>query len=312
MLAYLQLVRLPTVFTAMADIFLGYVLTHAYIVGPNGWETPQKFFGLLIASCCLYMAGMVFNDVFDLKQDTAERPTRPIPSGRVSRTVAAAFGALLMAIGLIAAATVSMISLQVAGLLVIAILGYDSILKRTPLGPLAMGTCRFLNVLLGASVQQQWMNGLLAPPQLVVALGLGIYIVGVTVFARTEAKVSSRWQLGFAQVLFDAGIVILAALMVSWPVSNWPPQGTTLLALCVLAMVTFRLNSHAIAAIVNPTPRNVQLTIKVLLLSYVMLAATIVYWTFPDPASPLRTPHALATAALILPAMVLSRFIPMT
>jgi hypothetical protein len=58
MLAYLQLIRLPTVFTAMADIILGYVLTHAYIVGPNGWESPQKFFGLLIASCCLYMSGM--------------------------------------------------------------------------------------------------------------------------------------------------------------------------------------------------------------------------------------------------------------
>ena len=84
MLGYLQLVRLPTVFTAMADIILGYALTHRF-VDSDGSEHVQKFLGLLAASCCLYMSGMVFNDVFDLQQDTAERPNRPIPSGRVSR-----------------------------------------------------------------------------------------------------------------------------------------------------------------------------------------------------------------------------------
>ena len=85
MLAYLQLIRLPTVFTAMADIVLGYVLTHRVIVGPEGWDDPAKFFGLLASSCCLYLAGMVFNDVFDRKQDAEERPSRPIPSRRWAR-----------------------------------------------------------------------------------------------------------------------------------------------------------------------------------------------------------------------------------
>ncbi len=311
MLAYLQLIRLPTVFTAMADIILGYVLTHAYIVGPRGWEDPQKFFGLLIASCCLYMSGMVFNDVFDRKQDAEERPGRPIPSGRVSVTAAIAFGVVLMAIGLIAAATVTMISLQVAVLIVIAILAYDGLLKRTPLGPLAMGTSRLLNVLLGASVQQNWVGtGLLGQPQLWAAIGLGVYIVGVTVFARTEAKTSSRWQLVLAQILFNAGIVLLAALMIAWPVWTWPPQGDSHLSLGMLAIIAFTLNRRALNALMNPSPLNVQVTIKLLLLSYVMLDATLIFWKIVDPAY--RTPHALATAALIVPAMLLARFIPMT
>ena len=87
MLPYLQLLRLPTVFTAMADIFLGYILTH------RGFEPVDKFLGLLGASCGLYLAGMVFNDVFDRKQDAAERPHRPIPSGRVPLTAALVLGA---------------------------------------------------------------------------------------------------------------------------------------------------------------------------------------------------------------------------
>ena len=219
MLAYLQLVRLPTVFTAMADVLLGYSLTHVFIVGPKGWDDPQRFFGLLASSCCLYLSGMVFNDVFDRKQDAAERPGRPIPSGRVSLTSAVVLGAVLMIAGLESAALVGKIRLHVAGLLALAVLLYDGVLKQTLLGPLAMGSCRFLNVLLGASAHQpQWVPpGLLVRPQLLAAIGLGVYIVGVTLFARTEARTSSRWQLGLGQLLFNLGIVILGALIVSWP-----------------------------------------------------------------------------------------------
>ena len=35
---------------------------------------------------CLYAAGMVLNDAFDAELDARERPERPIPSGRISRS----------------------------------------------------------------------------------------------------------------------------------------------------------------------------------------------------------------------------------
>jgi 4-hydroxybenzoate polyprenyltransferase len=44
---------------------------------------------IVLASGCLYLAGIVFNDVFDRKVDARERPTRPIPSGVVPLGVAA-------------------------------------------------------------------------------------------------------------------------------------------------------------------------------------------------------------------------------
>ena len=101
---------------------------------------------------------MVLNDVFDREQDARERPTRPIPSGRISIGRAAAIGWTLIGrrrrAGLVGrrggAATGG--PGVVATLLAATVSGYDAVLKRTPLGPLAMGACRTLNVLLGMSV----------------------------------------------------------------------------------------------------------------------------------------------------------------
>ena len=75
---YAQLVRLPNVFTAFADILLGALATGG--VGEHRYEVAF----LLLASGCLYCGGMVWNDFFDIEQDRRERPFRPLPSGRIS------------------------------------------------------------------------------------------------------------------------------------------------------------------------------------------------------------------------------------
>lgn len=320
MLPYLQLLRLPTVFTAMADILLGFVLTHRFIYGPTvnpgadpmaqqiGWHDPVQFVELLIASCCLYLSGMVFNDVFDRAQDAAERPGRPIPSGRVSVRSATILGSCLMLVGVASAAMVSVVSMQVAFALVVTILAYDSVLKRTPLGPFAMGSCRFLNVLLGASMQSDWIPSLLALPQVAAAAGLGIYITGVTLFARTEARVSNRWQLAIAQMVMNLGFAILAWLIIRQPVVS-PVE----IPLAMLMVVAFTVNRRSVEALRDPSPRTVQGSIKVMLLSLVIIDSTLVYWylNIPEGAA-YGAYHALATSALVVPALLIGRFIPMT
>ena len=54
-----------------------------------------------------------------------------------------------------------------------------------------MGGCRLLNVLLGAStglpLLGEWNVVGFGVPHLIVAGGIGLYIAGVTWFARTEA-----------------------------------------------------------------------------------------------------------------------------
>ena len=101
LLAWLQLLRLPTVFTAMADILCGFLVGAASSGAgePNWCVLPC----LLLSSAGLYLGGMVLNDVFDARLDAVERPERPIPSGRVSIRSAATAGGLLLVIGLVAA-----------------------------------------------------------------------------------------------------------------------------------------------------------------------------------------------------------------
>jgi 4-hydroxybenzoate polyprenyltransferase len=299
MLAYLQLLRLPTVFTAMADIFLGFLLTHDNIDSTN-WP---RFASLLIASCGLYLAGMVFNDVFDIEQDRAERPTRPIPSRRVSRTTAVVIGSVLILIGAFAA-NVTEWSYHVALALIAAIFAYDAYLKRTPLGPLGMGACRFLNVLLGASglpMAPAWSD-LISQPAFWCALGLGTYIAGVTWFARTEAKVSARGQLIGALAVSLGGIGLLGWLVVT----HDPARANLVVAQLLLGMIAVNVTLRALSAIGDPSPERVQPLIPLMLLSYVMLCATLVYWHTGNGQ------YALATACLVIPALLLKRLIPMT
>src|SRR5690349_17615382 len=96
--AYLQLLRFPAVFTAMSDIFLGYL-----IANQDGFDPIAPFLLLLGSSSCLYLSGMAFNDFFDRREDAVKRPGRPIPSSRVKATHALLISVALMTVGLVLA-----------------------------------------------------------------------------------------------------------------------------------------------------------------------------------------------------------------
>src|SRR5207237_60823 len=100
----------------------------------------------------------------------------------------------------------------VASALALCIVGYDGWLKSTPFGPLAMGGCRFLNILLGMSVAPQPLpEGLLGygVGEFFVAVGIGLYIAGVTWFARSEASISDRLNLLGAMAIIVVGVALL-------------------------------------------------------------------------------------------------------
>src|SRR5260370_15752508 len=86
---YAQLVRLPNIFTALADIALGWICAVATSTPSARWPA---FLLLMGASACLYAGGMIWNDFFDVEQDRRERPFRPMPSERVSRRSAGVAG----------------------------------------------------------------------------------------------------------------------------------------------------------------------------------------------------------------------------
>ncbi|HET7219672.1 MAG TPA: UbiA family prenyltransferase, partial [Vicinamibacterales bacterium] len=141
---YLQLVRPANVVTALADVLAGYAVA--------GRPGKTELVALLVATACLYAGGVVLNDYFDRDLDRVERPERPIPSGRVAPGAAAALGGCLLAAGILAALAASETAGAVGALTAAAILLYDSWGKRQPLlGPVNMGLCRGLNLMLGVA-----------------------------------------------------------------------------------------------------------------------------------------------------------------
>jgi 4-hydroxybenzoate polyprenyltransferase len=258
---YAQLVRLPNLPTALADICLGALAAHA--LPKHG----LSFAVLLLASGCLYSAGMVWNDYFDVEQDRRERSFRPLPSGRVSPKQAFRLGIALFVAGVLLAALAGMTSLWIAVCLVGAILAYDGWLKRTWAGPLAMGACRFLNVLLGVSA----CGSLLWPRGAHVALVVGLYIVGVTWFARTEARQSNQNALRGAAAVMLASLILALPLPVFLP----PEQHSSFLFPYMLVGLGFLVGAQVVRAITSPTPSHVQAAVKRSLMALILLDAVL-------------------------------------
>jgi len=287
---WLRLIRLPAVFTAMADIFLGFFATK------EGFEPVSGFLLLLISSTCLYCAGMIFNDVFDREVDGRERPDRPIPSGAISVKAAIGAGAGLLILGVVLAGLVGWLSLVIAASLAVFVLLYDGVLKATPLGPIAMGACRFLNVLLGASTVVVWDY----PAVLLTAAGLGVYVLGVTVFARNEAATETGqqtrwWSTRVGLLIVNVGFVILGVMMVT----NESSAQTA--AIAMIFVVGLSVDLRMARAISSDKPADIQNAVRMMLLSIITLDATLAMFLTGNPL------FFLYIAALVIPTIASGR-----
>src|SRR5262249_19180045 len=138
-------------------------------------------------------------------------------------------------------------STALATLLVAAILLYDGWLKRTWAGPLAMGACRFLNVLLGLSLAPQ-PN---AAPGGYVGRVVGVDSVGGTWFAGTEARESSRRGLSGAALVMLAGVLLALPLPALLAESAWP-KGNALLYPYLLVAFGFLVGWPVYRAVSRP------------------------------------------------------------
>jgi 4-hydroxybenzoate polyprenyltransferase len=303
LLPYAQLVRLPNTFTVLADIALGALATGLIL---SRWYV---FLCLLMASTLLYWSGMIWNDYFDVTQDRKERPNRPLACGNVSMRIAFLLASGCMVVALVMAgladllsayaanASIQFRSFPIAALLVIAIFMYDGVFKATFAGPILMGTCRFLNILLGLSILGAW-----APPWgWLVALVIGIYIAGVTWFARTEARTSSQ------PMLIAAAIVMLVSLLLALTVpavaleardaefhpSRFFPY--------LLAIFGGYLGIAVLRAIRRPDPLRVQPVIKRAVLGLVILDALL--------ASAFIGSFGLLLVILLIPGIILGRWL---
>jgi 4-hydroxybenzoate polyprenyltransferase len=310
LLAYLQLFRAPNVFTAIADVAMGFV----FVTG--SLQPVAGFLCLAAASCFLYTAGMILNDVYDFDVDMKERPSRPLPSGRISRRRAQSLGYGMLVAGVLLATCVSLFAtLQppliwrsgaIALLLAVCVIAYDKVLKKTPLGPLAMGSCRFLNVLLGMSFAA---SGDITPlgfdaSHLVVAGGIGVYITGVTWFARTEAKESSRMLLTFGVGLMAAGVMMLAFFPKFAPAElaqRFHIEPTFVWPMAIF-LLTVSILRRCLVAVADPSPKQVQTAVKQSILSLIVLDASVALLMADWP-------FAVGILALLMPTLLLGKLV---
>lgn len=293
--AWRQLLRLANVFTALSNVLAGAIL------GQGSWEPAPPLILLLTSSALLYCAGMVLNDVFDAELDAKERPERPIPSGRLREEDATVVGWSLLAAGVGAAAWASYLLASIAPIIIatslaVTIVMYDGGLKAIWAGPLAMGWCRTLNVLLGASLagtavnlSAWWFAGT-----------IGVYTLGLTILSKAEVSGGVAESIAVVRILMLASIsgLFLLAAFVS---SEFGPLTWFLIYFMTLYLIEMAVSQ----AFSQPTPENVQLSVKRLILLFIVIDA--VACSAVGGWKP-----ALLVLSLLVPTLLLSRRTAMT
>ena len=174
---YLQLVRLPGIFTAFSNVLIGYFFSFSF-------DSEIIFLPfLLTTSGLLFCSGMIFNDYFDYNVDKKQRYFRPLPSGKISKQNALLLGSIFIISANIFAFLVGFDTLIVSLILSFSILFYNLKLKSISFfGIFNLSIIRMLNVLLGFSIigiSFEFFQYLLP---------IGIFVFGISILAKYEIK----------------------------------------------------------------------------------------------------------------------------
>jgi 4-hydroxybenzoate polyprenyltransferase len=291
-MALLRLMRPANIVTAVADILAGITIS-GFFVPESGIDSRCSIFLLCIATIGLYGGGVVFNDVFDASLDAVERPERPIPSGLVSRGQAVLLGTVLLIAGISCAGFAGPVPGIIAVCIAAAALVYDKWGKHQDwLGPLNMGLCRGLNLLLGmssrtASLSHGWL--LAAIPVL--------YIAAITMISRGEVHGGKRRTLYLAALLYS---VVIGCILYFASGAQ-----TVLLSSLFLLFFAWMIFGPLVRAIRLPAGKNIGKAVKAGVISLILMDAAL--------AAASSSPYAALVIALLLPVSLgLSRLFAVT
>jgi len=263
---YLRLARPANLPTAAADILAGVcvagVLVFSNDVQGNESILLYNVFYLILSSVLLYAGGVVLNDVFDHKVDKIERPERPIPSGLISLPAASFFGGLLLVLGVASSYWVGDLSVLVALLLAMSILLYDAIAKKHEFfGPLVMGFCRALNLILGISILGELSLAWLA----IVPM---IYIYAITLISRGEVHGNNKNHIIWAGVLYSIVIFTVIGVLVI-------KTDNIIQTIPFILLFGFLVFKPLVLAYKSNSPRNIKKAVIAGVLSLIVLDAAL-------------------------------------
>lgn len=189
--AWAELGRVSNLPTIVSNVVVGPAAAAAAMPGSRIEWKDAAVAGAGVA--ILYLAGMVLNDVIDVTLDRRERPSRPIPSGRVSRRAAMVACGVLMAAG-VGLTGVNGASLRFGLVLAGLIIAYDVVHHVWSPSVLLMGACRGMVYVVTAVAGLGTVEA--ARHALLPALAVGVHTVLLSIVARGEASEQSsraRW-----------------------------------------------------------------------------------------------------------------------
>ncbi|WP_339840644.1 UbiA-like protein EboC [uncultured Maribacter sp.] len=263
LMGFARLARPANLPTAAADILAGIAITlflENIEVLRFLKENWIDVLSLIFSSIALYAGGVVFNDVFDAELDAIERPERAIPSGLIPKRHAVYFGLFLMVLGIALAFNSNVLAGGISVALTIAILTYDAYFKQFGFaGPLNMGICRGLNLLLGMSIVSVISNWY-------ISLVPVVYIFAITLISRGEVHGDNKKHIIWASVLYT---IVIASI--TFVVLEQTDKFLTLIPFLIL--FGFLIFSPLIRAYKENSPKNIKKAVISGVLSLVVMNA---------------------------------------
>jgi 4-hydroxybenzoate polyprenyltransferase len=285
--AGLELVRIANVFTAVADVVAGYLL----VMGAAA--RPGEMALLAMASAALYGGGCALNDYRDRLRDVRQRPGRPLPSGRLSLSAAVILASALLTAGPALAWLAAPGAGAAALLLLGMILFYNLAGKgRGIVGPLAMGSCRGLNLAMGFG------PGMASLPLDLTMLPL---LTLLYVFALSRlGRVAGEDHRPLEPRLVVLGLWLVPVLFLAAWLWRGAGSGAVIFLICFIVLSGVGL----LPALARPGSPAVGRGVGLLIMAIVLLDATYV-------AAVHGWLPALPVAALLVPVVLLGRHFAM-
>lgn len=289
---YLLLIRLPNTFTVPSNILTGYFA----IIAPAYAHSLQLFI-LILSSVLIYIAGTVFNDYFDVEIDLKERPYRPLPAGTITKQKAFVIAMLSLVSANILAFAVNWSSFVISAILSATVISYDYRLKNTAIGPITMGSARFLNVFLGASpalfVLLADNNNNFFVRMIFASLSIFLYVLAISLLSRKEINGMQTRRTIISS--FFIVFVVIASIMFAGFLGIFKMEFfSNLILFAGIMIITFKQTKSRNSSLA------IQKAIKNMVISIIVLDSVFI-------SGSIGLYYGLATLLLIIPSIIFSR-----
>lgn len=274
--ALLELMRVSNLPTVWSNVAAGYAIgltfSYAYVYDVRtldvgffdsvSYMTTRLWvhlFLMLTGISLIYCGGMVLNDYWDRDLDAVERPTRPIPSGRIQAGTAGVVAVTMLTAGFLLAggywvsslidnssgAAFILPHLSALSMLIACVVLYNRVHQKTVASVSLMGLCRSLAFLTPALLlapfprgRTTWFIFVFGP-----ALCLLLYTLAISIIARREVEPDGPRKFGGPKTVMNM-IAAMPLLDAAWLVvmGLWPAS-----LVCVGCAVLTKLGHRKVA-----------------------------------------------------------------